>query len=157
MAIKQSAPRKKYYTVAEANATLPLVQAIVRGVAELARDLKDRYERLARLAPPGRESMGEAWAEEVRQVRDDFERDQDRMRDYEDELRRLSVELKDYEVGLIDFPCWMNNREVCLCWKLGEPEVGFWHETDAGFAGRQRVPKAEPPAKPASRLLTSGN
>lgn len=150
-------PRKKYYTAAEANATLPLVRAIVRDVAELARDLKDRYERLARLTPPGRDSIGEAWAEEVRHMREDFERDRERMHSYEQELRKLGVELKDYDVGLIDFPGWMNGREVCLCWKLGEPEVGFWHEIDAGFAGRQRLPDADTPPKPLPRLLASGN
>ena len=37
----------------------------------------------------------------------------------------------------IDFRCWMDNREVYLCWRMGEPEVGYWHEPDAGFAGRQ--------------------
>ena len=41
-----------------------------------------------------------------------------------DELRQLGVELKDYFTGLIDFPCWMDGREVYLCWRLGEPEVG---------------------------------
>jgi hypothetical protein len=61
------------------------------------------------------------------------------MQEYEQELRRLGVELKDYDTGLIDFPCWMNNRAVYLCWRLGEPEVSHWHELEAGFAGRQKL------------------
>ncbi len=61
------------------------------------------------------------------------------MREYEQELRKLGVELKDYFTGLIDFPCWMDGREVYLCWQLGEPEVAHWHELDAGFAGRQKL------------------
>jgi hypothetical protein len=40
---------------------------------------------------------------------------------------------------LIDFPAWMNGREVYLCWRLGEPDVGHWHELDAGFAGRKKL------------------
>ena len=58
----------------------------------------------------------------------------------EDELRKLGVELKDHNTGLIDFPCRMGDREVYLCWRLGEPEVGYWHEVNAGFAGRQKLP-----------------
>ncbi len=129
--------RKKYFTVAEANATLPLVRAVVRDVAELARDLKARDERLARLG--GRGSPGAAYQEELEQARAEFEQGLERMREYERELRQLGVELKDYFTGLIDFPSRMHGREVYLCWRLGEPEVAHWHDLDAGFAGRQKL------------------
>ena len=65
------------------------------------------------------------------------------MHEYEAELDQLHVELKDYYTGLVDFLCWMDGREVYLCWRLGESEVGFWHELDAGFAGRQPLPAAQ--------------
>ena len=56
------------------------------------------------------------------------------------ELGDLGVELKDYSRGLIDFPSLRNERVVYLCWQLGEEhEIGWWHEMDAGFAGRQRL------------------
>jgi hypothetical protein len=61
------------------------------------------------------------------------------LREYVEELRSLNVELKDPFAGLVDFPCWMDEREVYLCWKLDEPEVSHWHEVDAGFAGRQKL------------------
>src|SRR5262245_18474201 len=131
--------RKKYFSVSEANRILPLVRVIVRDIVELARDLRERHERLSRLHPSERGPLADAYQEEVQQVQDEFERDQERMRSYEEELRKLGVELKDYYTGLIDFPCWKDNREVYLCWKHGEPEVLFWHELDAGFAGRQRL------------------
>ena len=54
-------------------------------------------------------------------------------------MRGLNVELKDYFSGLVDFPCWMDDHEVYLCWRLDESEVTHWHEIDAGFAGRQRL------------------
>ena len=139
MAVKKSMRRKKYYTVAEANAALPLVRVVVRDIAELARDLRDRHERLTRLQPSDHGVLGDAYHEELQQVRAEFERDQERMHEYEQELKKLSVELKDYDTGLIDFPCWMDGREVYLCWRLGETEVSHWHEIDAGFAGRQRL------------------
>lgn len=53
------------------------------------------------------------------------------------QIHELGVELKDPALGLIDFPSLREGRVVYLCWRLGEPEIGYWHETDAGFAGRQ--------------------
>jgi hypothetical protein len=130
--------KKRYFTVSEANATLPLVRAILADVTALARQLRDRHERLMRVLPDGR-AAGEAHREELLHVQEELQRDQQRMVDYERELRDLGVELKDYQVGLIDFPCLRDGREVYLCWKMGEPEVGHWHELDAGFAGRQKL------------------
>ncbi len=56
-------------------------------------------------------------------------------------IRELGCELKDIEQGLIDFRAEMNGREVYLCWKLGEERIDWWHEMDAGFAGRQPLPR----------------
>jgi hypothetical protein len=130
---------KKYYTVAEANAALPLLRSILRDVTELAVSLQDRHQRLASLQSAGK--IDQAHQEEIQQIVTEFENDQERMKDYEEELRTLHVELKDYITGLVDFPCMMGNREALLCWRLGEPEVGHWHELDAGFAGRQKLPR----------------
>jgi len=56
------------------------------------------------------------------------------------ELQDLEIELKDYSRGLIDFPSKMEGRVVFLCWQLGEgDEIEWWHDIDAGFAGRQRL------------------
>ena len=52
-------------------------------------------------------------------------------------IAELGVILKDLEVGLVDFPAHRNGREVYLCWRLGEDHIGWWHEIDSGFAGRQ--------------------
>lgn len=45
--------------------------------------------------------------------------------------------LKDLDIGLVDFPCLMDDREIYLCWKLGEPKIGFWHAVEEGFGGRK--------------------
>lgn len=56
------------------------------------------------------------------------------------ELADLGVEIKDYTRGLIDFPSMRDDRVVLLCWQLGEGEsIEWWHETEDGFAGRQRL------------------
>ena len=79
MAASKSAT-KKYFTAAEANATLPLVRAIVRDITALARDLRDRHERLARVKDKEQHgALGDAYQEELQQVQADFERDKERM------------------------------------------------------------------------------
>jgi hypothetical protein len=47
--------------------------------------------------------------------------------------------IKDLNTGLLDFPALRKGQEVYLCWKLGEPRIDFWHEIEAGFAGRQPI------------------
>ena len=55
------------------------------------------------------------------------------------EVERLGVQIKDYDKGLIDFPCAYEGRIVLLCWKIGEEELEYWHEVEAGYAGRRFV------------------
>jgi len=62
-----------------------------------------------------------------------------RMQGFLDELQAIGCELKDYRMGLVDFIGRHQGRDVCLCWRLGESSVAFWHEMDSGFAGRQPV------------------
>jgi hypothetical protein len=139
MAANNSKAGKRYFTPAEANATLPLVRAIVRDVMTLFHDLRERDDRLSRTSRTGKGSLGSAYQEELQHVQEEIERDQERMQEYVEELKQLGVELKDPVTGLIDFPCWMDDHEVYLCWRYGEPDVGYWHELDAGFAGRQKL------------------
>lgn len=54
-------------------------------------------------------------------------------------IEQIGVLIKDLDIGLIDFPTLYQGREVCLCWKLGEESIRFWHGTDEGFAGRKPI------------------
>jgi hypothetical protein len=130
---------RKSFTPDQANAALPLVKVIVQDISNLARNLRDRQERLARLDAGKRGGIADAYREELQQVQSEMERDDERMREYLRELADLGVELKDPFSGLIDFPGRVNGRDVYLCWRLGEPEVAHWHDLDAGFAGRQKL------------------
>ena len=147
MATPRRNRKKRYFTVAEANATLPLLRSILRDVTELARELSDRHERLSRVQQPSGGKLSEAYQEELQDIQADFERGRERMEEFIHELQGLGVELKDPYTGLVDFPCLRDNHEVYLCWRLGEPEVAHWHELDAGFAGRQKLQPAHS-AKP---------
>ena len=60
-----------------------------------------------------------------------------RMERYVSQLVAWDITLRDIETGLVDFPALVNGRQVCLCWRLGEERIGFWHELDAGFTGRR--------------------
>lgn len=132
---------RKLFTVEQANATLPLVRAIATDWADLARDVVERSERLNAIVAT-REGLGgrrelKAYEEEVALVMEELDRDICRLQEYVKELRALGAEPKDATAGLVDFPAMMDGRPVYLCWKVGEPEVLYWHEIDAGFPGRQ--------------------
>lgn len=55
------------------------------------------------------------------------------------QIDHWGITLRDIETGLIDFPALVNGRQVCLCWRLGEDEVAWWHELSAGFSGRREL------------------
>ena len=55
------------------------------------------------------------------------------------ELQEMDIVLRDLDRGLVDFPAMRDGREIYLCWEEGEPEVGFWHDPEAGFGGRQPI------------------
>jgi hypothetical protein len=55
------------------------------------------------------------------------------------EIDAIGVQVKDLDIGLLDFPCEVDGRVVLLCWKLGEKSITHWHDTSEGFAGRKPV------------------
>lgn len=54
-------------------------------------------------------------------------------------IQDAGAQIKDINIGLLDFPAKKDGREVCLCWKYGEDDIAFWHEVDAGYAGRKPI------------------
>jgi hypothetical protein len=133
---KKAKSAKKYFTVEQANKMLPLVRAVLQDIVPLAQDLLQRQDRLNRLRPSDRVQVSDSHREEYQEMQQEFARDAARLEEYMDELRQLGVDLKGLD-GVVDFPGMKEGREVCLCWKLGEPALTHWHEVDAGFAGRQ--------------------
>src|SRR5262245_57621445 len=124
---QKSPSNKRYFTVEQANKTLPLVRAVVQDIVPLAQDLLQRRERLLKIKPSERARMSESHEEEFSQAQQEYARDAAKLEEYVDELRQLGAELKGLD-GLVDFPGIMEGREVCLCWKLGEPEIAHWHD-----------------------------
>jgi hypothetical protein len=56
-----------------------------------------------------------------------------------EQVQELGCVVKDLDTGLIDFPTLFRGEEVYLCWRLGEPAIGFWHGVDEGFRGRKAI------------------
>jgi hypothetical protein len=55
------------------------------------------------------------------------------------EIDSIGVQVKDLDIGLLDFPCEVEGKTVLLCWKTGEKSITHWHGTDEGFAGRKLI------------------
>jgi hypothetical protein len=122
----------KVFSVEEANALLPTVRRILESIRRAHQRLLS-YREAAQHASEGAEQGGGGMPDGSKYVRLLTE-----LASRTGELEALGVQLKDYERGLIDFPSLRDGRVVLLCWQLGEgDQVEWWHDVDAGFAGRQ--------------------
>jgi hypothetical protein len=131
--------KRRYFTVEEANKALPLVRMIVSDIVRQYRVVEDLQQRLSVVATERRRTSNDSYSEELAQSQAELDAEENKLSTYIDELRRLGVEFKGAD-GLCDFYSIMDGRDVFLCWRLGEPEVRYWHDLDAGFAGRRPLP-----------------
>ena len=120
----------KFFTVEEANALLPQVRILIEEMF-VARD--EAMARRPDLKPVLEKAAGNGGSRKAGELLGVFKK----FEKIVSELQELGCELKGIEQGLIDFPAMMHGREVYLCWQYNEPEIAFWHDIDAGFAGRQ--------------------
>lgn len=138
--MSQSERTRRYYTVEEANQTLPYVKRVVADIVAQVAGIQERKERLERVARSrGKRASDEFYDEELAQVEADIVRELETLKVFISELDLIGVEIKDLSRGLIDFYSMMDGREVYLCWMHGEEEIAHWHELDAGFSGRQSL------------------
>ena len=117
-------PETKFFSIDEATKTLPLVKAIVADIVTNYKSIRDSME--VREEKPGDRDLG-----------DRIEAMKDELMSNVDELRHLGIELKSFEIGLVDFPHMKDGKEICLCWKLGEDKIAWWHDKESGLSGRQ--------------------
>ena len=119
----------RHYTVEEANAALGWVEETIAALRNAREGLSDEEAReaLAQAGPQnGGGDPGRVVSEAFLQLRDALAR-----------LHGADVVLRDLDRGLVDFPSIRDDREVYLCWVEGEEEIGYWHDLEAGFAGRE--------------------
>lgn len=124
---------RKFFTLEEANASLPYVQRVVDDIRTTYRIAVALQQRMESPLP----------TDDTAALGRDYTANVDKLNGYVEELAAVGAELKDYDLGLIDFPAMHDGREVCLCWKHGESDILAWHEVDTGFAGRQSIETLE--------------
>ena len=125
----------KYFTLEEANRTLPLVKRIVRDIVEEYRRWKEHVFRYELVAASSTADRGES--EEQVALRGEVDRSAQRINNFVEELARVGCVFKGFDEGLVDFYSKRDDRDIFLCWKLGEDALAYWHEVDTGFSGRQ--------------------
>jgi len=124
----------KIYTLDEARQLLPRVRPILIEIRNLRREIAAHTETLQKMPP---ESKSNGHAPEVARLEGRISNCIDEMREHLDTLSELDIEVKDLEMGLVDFLSLRDGRIVYLCWAVDEPTIAFWHELNDGFRGRQ--------------------
>jgi hypothetical protein len=120
---------ERHYSLEEASALLPRVGELL-AILRRARDQLGDADARAALEEAGQGNGGGAPG---KVVSEGFLE----LREAMLEFREREIVLRDLDRGLVDFPSLRGDSEVYLCWEEGEPEIGFWHEPDAGFGGRR--------------------
>jgi hypothetical protein len=122
----------RYYTLSEASAALEIVRPMVGELMDISERIRSHQPEIWSVVE---KSAGNGGNPELSRMLPDF----DRLDAILHRLQDMNIEVKDLSVGLIDFPSLKDGRVIYLCWKHDEGSIQFWHEIEAGFAGRQPI------------------
>ncbi len=122
---------QKHYSIEEARALLPEVRQWLTKLQQIRRGLESIDARLTQVIAAGDDIGGSNTNKMVRFVAE--------LNELLAEFRSREIQLKDIDRGLLDFPAIIGGREVFLCWEQDEDDIEFWHDIDAGYAGRERL------------------
>lgn len=130
----------KRFSLSEAERLLPEIEALIRQAVSLKAEYQESERTLhsfsQRVAMQGGMVVDRAAILEGRVERD---RKGELLKATVEKIQEYGVLIKDLDTGLIDFLTLFRGREVCLCWKLGEDGIRFWHGLEDGFAGRKQI------------------
>ena len=128
---------QRYFTVEEANEALLEVRPLMDELVGHRRALVELQERqsavTARIAGNG----GNVEPHELEEVQEQLDEEVAGIARCVARIHEVGALVKDLDDGLVDFPATRDGRDVLLCWRLGEDEIGFWHGLDEGFSGRK--------------------
>lgn len=128
------------FTLSEAQTLLPILESLLRSAIDgkkLIETVDEEFQELSHriLLNGGMHLDIVHWARR----KAERERAVQRIKDALAEIDATGVQVKDLDIGLLDFPCQVEGKTVLLCWKLGETGITHWHGTDEGFAGRKPI------------------
>jgi hypothetical protein len=130
----------KTFTLDEAQALLPIVEALLNRAIEAKEALsgleEEQQELQRRIFLTGGLLVDRA---AVKKRKITMAALVQRAKDSLQEIDAIGVQVKDLDTGLLDFPCILEDETVLLCWKRGEPRIAFWHRIEDGFRGRQPI------------------
>ena len=128
---------QRYFTAEEANEALLEVRPLTEELVGHRRALVELQERqsavTARIAGNG----GNVEPHELEEVQEQLDEEVAGIARCVARIHEVGALVKDLDDGLVDFPATRDGRDVLLCWRLGEDEIGFWHGLDEGFSGRK--------------------
>jgi len=128
------------FTLAEAETLLPILESLLRTAIDgkkLIEAVDGEFQELAHQVF----LQGGTAVNVVHMARRKAEREKSiqKVKDAIAEIDATGVQVKDLDIGLLDFPCEVEGRTVLLCWKLGEKGITHWHGVSEGFAGRKPI------------------
>ncbi|HET9408537.1 MAG TPA: DUF2203 domain-containing protein [Candidatus Sulfotelmatobacter sp.] len=128
------------FTLDEAQGLLPVLESLLRS-AMVSKALIDEVDAEFQATAHRVFLNGGTRLDIVSLARRKAERGkaEQRVRDAIAEIDAIGVQVKDLNIGLLDFPCEVDGQTILLCWKLGEAAITHWHGTDEGFAGRKPI------------------
>ena len=141
----KSRVRPRFFTVEQANAHVPRLGLLLERVQRTALVLRAERESLAAALGVDPSAVS---VERLLAARPALRRTVEALDAAIEEIQAIGVELKDVELGLVDFPAEREGELVYLCWQFGEDRVRFWHRRSEGFAGRRPLPGLPPPPEP---------
>jgi hypothetical protein len=127
-----TSPMARYFTLQEANETLNLIRPLMDEVQQIRQKI---LQNQPEAWPAIEKSVGNGGNRALSNMVQDFEK----LETLVHQIQDMDVLIKDINLGLLDFPALKDEREVYLCWQYGEGDIAFWHEVEAGFAGRQPI------------------
>jgi len=122
----------RYFTLQEANETLAVIRPMINEIQTIRQKIMAQRPEVWPVVEKAAGNGGSLAASKLVQ---EFER----LDQLVHQVQGTGVQFKDINLGLLDFPALRNGREVYLCWKYGEEDIAFWHEIEAGYAGRRPI------------------
>jgi hypothetical protein len=128
------------FTVREAQSMLPILETLLRKSIEsksLIEEIEQEFNELAERIFLNGGTLVDVRACAARKAQ--REKAIQVAKDTLSEIDAIGVQVKDLDIGLLDFPCKVDGEIVLLCWRMGEPTITHWHGTEEGYAGRRPI------------------